>query len=198
MLRTGRLLNRLRSKIMRNIILTLAAATAALTVPAAASAQSYGNRGYAVPQDCQQSVNNNRLAGGVVGAVAGAVLGNQLAARNARPEGQVLGAVVGAVAGQAIAKGRLACDDAAYNGGYQPRRESQYRPQGYGYSNYDPRFDNRRHNNSYAYQTSYTPPRHVRQECGWGEAALRRPDGLYERQQVWMCRDHRGNWQVQN
>jgi hypothetical protein len=27
---------------------------------------------------------------------------------------------------------------------------------------------------------------------------LRRPDGLYERQQVWMCRDNRGEWQVAN
>jgi Glycine zipper 2TM domain len=183
---------------MRTFILTIAAASAALTVPAAVSAQSYGNRGYAIPQECQQSVNNNRLAGGVVGAVAGAVLGKQLAARNSRTEGQVLGAVVGAVAGQHIAKGRLACDDAAYNGGYQPRRESNYRPQNYGYSNHNQHYDDRRYNNGYAYQTSYTPPRQIRQECGWGEAALRRPDGLHERQQVWMCRDSRGQWQVQN
>lgn len=192
---------------MRTLIFSSLAAALALSAPAMASAQTYDNSypNYgAVPQDCQQSLNNNRLAGGAIGAVAGAVLGKQLAGRNARKEGTVLGAVVGAVAGSQIAKGRVACDDPVYRGyepTQRPTRQEGFRNQGYGYSNND-RFGDYQHSrrrhqdDDRAYQATYTPPVQSRQECGWGEVALRRPDGLYERQQVWMCRDNRGEWRV--
>lgn len=196
---------------MRTLIFSSLAATLALTAPAIASAQTYQNTypDYgSVPQDCQQSLNNNRLAGGAIGAVAGAVLGKQLAGRNARKEGTVLGAVVGAVAGSQIAKGRVACDDQVYRGfETNPRQERQegYRSSpSYNYSNNDRYRDYRPSRRSHdrdddrAYQATYTPPVFSRQECGWGEAALRRPDGLYERQQVWMCRNNHGAWQVVN
>jgi uncharacterized protein YcfJ len=188
---------------MRTMIFSAAAATLVLAAPAFAQAQSYGNRYTPVTQECQQSVNNNRLAGGLIGAVAGAVVGKQVAGRNARTEGQVLGAVVGAVAGSEIGKRRLACDDGAYNNA--PQRQGAYHQNSYGYNNSynNSGYTNGGYNNGYrhhhddrAYQASYTPPVATRQECGWGEAALRRPDGLYERQQVWMCRDNRGAWQV--
>ncbi|OYU75516.1 MAG: hypothetical protein CFE32_13995 [Alphaproteobacteria bacterium PA3] len=201
---------------MRTLIFSSLAATLALSAPAIASAQAYDNTypNYgAVSQECQQSLNNNRLAGGAIGAVAGAVLGKQIAGRNARKEGTVLGAVVGAVAGSQIAKGRVACDDQVYRG-YEPnqRQERQERQEGYRnqgnqsydysrndrYSDYRPSRRNHHRDDDRAYQASYTPPVVSRQECGWGEAALRRPDGLYERQQVWMCRDNRGEWQVAN
>ena len=198
---------------MRTLIFSSLAATLALSAPAIVSAQTYdnNNRNYgSVSQECQQSLNNNRLAGGAIGAVAGAVLGKQIAGRNARKEGTVLGAVVGAVAGSQIAKGRVACDDQVYRG-YEPNqrqdRQEGYRNQGYqdyGYSKDDRYVDYRpsrrghHRDDDRAYQATYTPPVVSRQECGWGEAALRRPDGLYERQQVWMCRDNRGQWQVAN
>ena len=195
---------------MRTLIFSSLAATLALSAPAVASAQTYDNtyRNHgAVSQDCQQTLNNYRLAGGAIGAVAGAVLGKQIAGRNARKEGTVLGAVVGAVAGSQIAKGRVACDDQVYRD-YEPnQRQEGYRNQGYqdyGYSRDDRYVDYRssrrghHRNDDRAYQATYTPPVASRQECGWGEAALRRPDGLYERQQVWMCRDNRGQWQVAN
>jgi outer membrane lipoprotein SlyB len=199
---------------MRKLIFSSLAATLALSAPAVAFAQTYGstNSNYApnygsVSQDCQQSLNNNRLAGGAIGAVAGAVLGKQLAGRNARKEGTVLGAVVGAVAGSQIAKGRVACDDQKYST-YEPnQRQDGYRSQGtqsFDYSRNDRQSDDRpshrnhRRDIHHAYQAFHIPPAASRQECGWGEAALRRPDGLYERQQVWMCRDNRGDWQVAN
>jgi hypothetical protein len=202
---------------MRTLIFSSLAATLALSAPAIASAQTYNNAypnygpNYgAVSQECQQSLNNNRLAGGAIGAVAGAVLGKQIAGRNARKEGTVLGAVVGAVAGSQIAKSRLACDDQVYRG-YEPNqrqeRQDGYRNQGtqsYDYSKNDRYSDyrlsrrNHHRDDDHAYRATYTPPVVSRQECGWGEAALRRPDGLYERQQVWMCRDNRGEWQVAN
>jgi hypothetical protein len=195
---------------MRTLIFSSLAATLALSAPAIASAQTYNNTypNYGpISQECQQSLNNNRLAGGAIGAVAGAVLGKQIAGRNARKEGTVLGAVVGAVAGSQIAKGRVACDDQIYRG-YEPnQRQESYRNQGtqrYDYSkndrygDYRPSRRNHHRDDDHAYRATYAAPVLSRQECGWGEAALRRPDGLYERQQVWMCRDNRGEWQVTN
>jgi hypothetical protein len=180
---------------MRTMMITIAAAAAALAAPSLASAQNYG---YAPPtQGCQQSVNNNRLAGGVIGAIGGAVLGKQIAGRNARSEGQVLGAVVGAVAGSEIGRRRVACDDYAYRGTQPAPRQSSYQNNGYGYSNYEaPRY-----NNGYqdrAYQASYSPPVQQRQQCGWGEQSVRSPSGHYQTQNVWMCQANDGNWYPAN
>jgi uncharacterized protein YcfJ len=178
---------------MRNVILSAAAAAAAFAAPALASAQNYRND-YAPPsQECQQSVNNNRLGGGAIGAVAGAVLGKQIAGRNARTEGTVLGAVVGAVAGSEIGRRRVACDDYAYRGNAPAPRQGAYRNNGYGYSNYE----NRGYNNNYqdrAYQASYRPPVSYQQQCGWGEATVRGPDGRYQSKNIWMCQGNNGQW----
>lgn len=51
-----------------------------------------------------KSVKKSANTGTVIGAVAGGVLGSQLAGHGARTEGTVLGAGVGAVAGHQIAK----------------------------------------------------------------------------------------------
>jgi hypothetical protein len=181
---------------MRTMILTIAAAAAAMSAPTLVSAQNYNN-GYAPPtQQCQQSLNNNRLAGGAIGAVAGAVLGKQIAGRNARSEGQVLGAVIGAVAGSEIGRRRVACDDYAYRGNQPAPRQSSYRPNGYGYSNYE----NQGYNNNQdrAYNASYRPPVAQRQQCGWGEQSVRSPSGHYQTQNVWMCQANDGNWYPAN
>lgn len=72
---------------MRPILSIACLAAAATTVPAAAEAA------------CQK-----RVTGTVVGAVAGGLLGNAVAARNARTEGTLLGAAVGGVAGNQLTK----------------------------------------------------------------------------------------------
>ena len=51
-----------------------------------------------------KNVKKKANKGTVIGAVAGGVLGSQLAGNGARTEGTVLGAGVGAVAGHQIAK----------------------------------------------------------------------------------------------
>jgi uncharacterized protein YcfJ len=183
---------------MRNMILSAAAAAAAFSAPALVSAQNYNN-GYAAPSEqCQQSLNNNRLAGGALGAVAGAVLGKQIAGRNARTEGQVLGAVLGAVAGSELGRRRVACDDIAYRGNQPaPRQQSSYRPNGYGYSNYD-NGDNNAPYQDRAYQASYRAPVVQRPQCGWGEQSVRSPNGHYQTQNVWMCQANDGNWYPAN
>lgn len=179
---------------MRTMILTVAAAVAALCAPTLVSAQNYG---YAPPtQGCQQSLNNNRLAGGAIGAVAGAVIGKQIAGRNSRTEGQVLGAVVGAVAGSEIGRRRVACDDYAYRGNQPAPRQSSYQSNGYGYSNYEDRGYNTHQDR--AQQASYRPPVSQRQQCGWGEQSVRSPNGRFQTQNVWMCQANDGNWYPAN
>jgi hypothetical protein len=180
---------------MRTMIFTALAATAAFVAPSLASAQNYG---YAPPtQGCQQSVNNNRLAGGVIGAIGGAVLGKQIAGRNARSEGQVLGAVVGAVAGSELGRRRVACDDYAYRGTQPAPRQSSYQNNGYGYSNYDNGYQQPQYQDR-TYNASYTPPSRYQQQCGWGQQIVRAPNGRNQSQNVWMCQANDGNWYPAN
>lgn len=184
---------------MRALNLT-ALATAALALPvvalpAMASAQSWDSS-RAISEECQQRVNNNRLVGGLIGAGVGAAAGRGLANRGNRGEGGILGAVVGAVAGSEIGRRRIACDDHAQytrdrRGAWRhdERRDDYYRGSSY---------DHRRHSSYPGHHVGYGQPVYTypvtRNECGWGEASLRRPDGLTERQQIWMCRDNRGQW----
>jgi hypothetical protein len=64
------------------------------------SAGVYGrNSSYTAPIRCN---NNSAVTAGVIGAIAGGVLGSNVAARNARTEGAVLGAVVGGGIGAAV------------------------------------------------------------------------------------------------
>lgn len=51
-----------------------------------------------------KDVKKKANKGTVIGAIAGGVLGNQVAGNGARTEGTILGAGVGAVAGHEIAK----------------------------------------------------------------------------------------------
>jgi hypothetical protein len=72
-------------------------------------ASRYGYDASATVVPCN---NNAAVGGGVIGAIAGAVLGSNVAARNARPEGAIVGGVLGAAAGSAIghAHDRYKCD----------------------------------------------------------------------------------------
>ncbi len=58
--------------------------------------------------------NNNRCrnsgtGGTIIGAVAGGLLGNEVARRGNKTEGSIIGAAVGALAGRAIDKGDSNC-----------------------------------------------------------------------------------------
>lgn len=197
---------------MRTLTLS---ASAALVLAATAAATPAAAQRYVPPgtisQECQQSLNNNRLTGAALGAGLGAVAGSNVASRGRRTEGAVLGAVLGAVAGRAVAGNRLACDDAAYN---QDRRAASYgqpqygaRDRFYNPGGYAPDYRQPAHN-PYAhgyqggyreqpYQASYAPPREVRGSCGWGEARYVTPDGGVTRQDVYMCQDRGGAWVIQ-
>ncbi len=108
----------------------IVAGVLAAVLPSAALAQ---------PPDpaCVQSNQNSKVAGTVLGAGAGALLGSVLAGRHSRGEGAVLGAVGGGVAGNVITGQR---NDPCPPGYYYPQQQPGYGPpppnNGYGQGGY--------------------------------------------------------------
>jgi hypothetical protein len=150
----------------------------------------YQGSDYQSEQDCLKKKRDRMVAGGALGAIAGAVLGSNVAGRGAKSEGGVLGAVAGAVAGGAIARSTAKCD--AYSGGYGP-----YTQDGAGYHG-DPNYDDYGLKGgpyapaSYSYDSSYG------RQCGWGEQILRDPNGRSIRESIYMCKGRDGAWRIQS
>ncbi|HZZ35234.1 MAG TPA: hypothetical protein VFE03_05880 [Caulobacteraceae bacterium] len=85
---------------------------------------SYATPGYA---PCEPARSNRALAGGLIGALAGAAIGSNVAAHGVRTEGAVLGALVGGGIGVAVGRSTVQCDTAGYYYSYNqtyPYRES--------------------------------------------------------------------------
>ena len=95
------------------------AALAATAVPTAASAQGY----YGDP--CRTERTNRGIIGGLLGAGAGVVLGNNVTGRNDRDTGRVVGGVIGGLLGSGVGRNTGACAPGAQYG---------YAPQPYGYA----------------------------------------------------------------
>jgi hypothetical protein len=95
---------------------------------------SGGGGGYSDPCRERPRNNNNAVAGGLIGALAGAALGSNVAAGGVRTEGAVLGALVGGGIGAAVGNAHsnyqsAKCDEAGYYFSYadtQPYREASY------------------------------------------------------------------------
>lgn len=117
---------------------------------------------------CQAARRNRMIAGAVIGGVAGAVLGREVAARNTRTEGTVLGGAAGAAAGAAIGRStaNAACQN-VYQQGAQNQYPNQYPTSGYG---------------GYGYGAGQTP-----QNCRWGTETVRDRNGRSVSQQVYQC-----------
>lgn len=182
------------------------ALSAALAVPSFASAQSgyYGNSdnsGYYDP--CRRSSSNRGTTGGLLGALAGAAIGSNVAARNARTEGAVLGGLVGAVAGAKIGKDSAACTPSrqAYYG------NSQYGSNGYYGNGYDNGYAQR----TYDYDRSSGYDAYDRRGdsynvsnqggvdangCTLAESPIYLPDGRVQKRFVRVCQDSQGRYQV--
>ncbi|MDB5447231.1 MAG: glycine zipper protein [Phenylobacterium sp.] len=135
-----------------------ATALALVTAGAVATpsfAQDYPGYGYGRADACQSKQHNNGTTGAVLGGIAGALIGSNLASHHGgRTGGMALGAVAGAVLGNNLgrssAKSSGACDERDYGrvayrrtqpydgGGYYG---SDYRggdDRAYRYSGYDP------------------------------------------------------------
>lgn len=129
---------------------------------------------YADP--CRSQRTTNSVAGGLIGALAGAALGSNVAAGNARTEGAVLGALVGGAAGVAIGRSTAKCDDRGYYYSYDqtiPYRESSY--------------DRARRSGRYDY--SY----YTRQRCRLAPAPI---DDGEEYRYVRVCPDSQGRYRI--
>lgn len=79
----------------------------------------YDGRGY------HSSCRDNRAAGTVFGAIAGAVIGSNLDDSGNRNDGTAIGAVLGGLAGNSIARSSNACD--AYGNYYSYNQTYEYR-----------------------------------------------------------------------
>jgi hypothetical protein len=80
-----------------------------------ASANNYGSN--LTPHEaCKTDETRGKFIGGSLGAVAGAVLGSQVAGNGARTEASVIGGLLGGLAGAGIADKRVDCDPVYPNG----------------------------------------------------------------------------------
>ena len=62
-------------------------------------------------RDCHREKSGNAVAGGLLGGIAGAVIGSNVARGGGRTGGAIIGGVGGAALGSSIAKGQAHCDD---------------------------------------------------------------------------------------
>jgi uncharacterized protein YcfJ len=142
-------------------------------------ARDYGYNASATYGDpCRQRANGNAVAGGIIGALAGAALGSNVAARNARTEGAVLGAVVGGALGANIGKSSTKCDSTGAYFTYDetiPYRESR----------------DYRGRRSGAYDYSY----YNRQRCRLAAAPVEYGDRM-EARYVRVCPDGSGRYRI--
>ena len=97
---------------MRSLV-TLASVVALtmplFAVPQVSMAQSY--RDYGGGDICQEEKHQSGNSGMVVGALVGAVVGNQIAGRHHKTAGTLIGAGAGAMVGRQVGKSRVNCKD---------------------------------------------------------------------------------------
>ncbi|GGX55759.1 hypothetical protein GCM10011309_00500 [Litorimonas cladophorae] len=137
----------LNSAAFKTAAIAMAATSIAFAMPATAHDTGYVHQ--------HQNSNNDQLLGAGIGAIAGGVLGSQLAGNGARTEGSVLGAVLGGVAGAAIVgDGNNNRGYSSHNGYYNG---GTYNPQT-GYYQGGQRVYYQQPRTSYGYATSYQQP----------------------------------------
>ncbi|MDP2260352.1 MAG: glycine zipper domain-containing protein [Caulobacter sp.] len=140
------------------------------------------NDAYAPYRDspCERRRDGNTTAGAIIGALAGAAIGSNVAASGVRTEGAVLGALVGGGVGGAIGRSSAKCDNDGY--WYSRDQTISYREAGY-----------RRGQRSgrYAYND------YSRRGCRLA-AAPTEWGGRTEYRYVRVCPDNRGRYRITN
>ena len=146
-----------------------AAVTALAPLPAAAQSRGYryeeSNRYYR--DACREEKRDRRVAGAIIGGIAGAVIGSNLDDSGNRNDGTAIGAVAGAAAGSHIGARTANCDR---HGVYWTRGQT------YGYSD------------RYYYRGSRRDDWYDRRHCRWA----RDWRGDYVR----VCPDGRGRYRI--
>jgi len=163
---------------MRGQALFAASVFALMAIATPASAQrypTYHDEHVARQEQCQQSRQNRMIGGAIIGGIAGALLGREVADRGVRGEGAGLGAVVGAAAGAGIGRATAECDTRVPEGSYDPyygQRQDGYRDGGYRESGYYGRD----------------------QDCRMGEIVTRDRRGRERVEEGLLCRGDDGRW----
>lgn len=190
--------------------------------PGAAPGPAYDTAGGHYYDGCHRDTVNRGTGGAVVGALAGAVVGSQVAASGHRTDGSLVGGVLGALIGNKVGRDSAACDDGGYAYGYGGPRPAYrtyvyrgygrpyygggyvyerrvYRSDGY----YDPRRD--------AYREGYRDGRRDgdqddemtltdqpadRDGCRLAESPVYMPNGEVQKRYVRVCPDAQGHFQV--
>ncbi len=117
----------------------------AWAVAALACAAAFAVPGLASAETCYQRTQDNQTGGALLGAVAGAAIGNGVAGHHDRGAGTVLGAVIGAAVGSSVAKDGTHCGYGYSNAGYRDTRyDNRYD------NSYDNSYDDRRYDDRYA------------------------------------------------
>jgi hypothetical protein len=124
------------------------AALMGLTTVGAAAAQSYDSRDgyYYEQQRCHAKKSTNGTAGAVLGGIAGAILGSNVAHGGGRTGGAIIGGVAGAAVGSNVGRNGTNCDARGYYynntspAGYYDRYGTYhyYNNNGYYYNNTSP------------------------------------------------------------
>lgn len=167
---------------------TVLAASLAVAQPAAAQQyRSYHDEHVATQQQCAASRQNRMLGGAVIGGLAGALLGREVADRGVRGEGALLGAVVGAAGGAAVGRSTAQCGQV--QGSYDPYYGQATDQQGRPY--YGSNDDDLAGGPDDSYGRDYGQGR---DDCRMGEQITRDPYGREYREQVLMCRGRDGVW----
>jgi hypothetical protein len=207
----------------RAALFAAAACIGLTSAPQIASAQSVGPdddaRGYqgqdgAYYDPCRREQVDRSVVGGVLGAVAGATLGNSVTHGGAKLGGAIIGGTVGAAAGAGIGHASAACgsdQSVPYAGGPPPAPaygdpayapppappppNAYIPPDDDGYAQRDDRSEYAPPPPSRDDRSAYAPPQRDDQ-CRMVEDRVFFPDGTTESSTVRACRDDRGRWRV--
>lgn len=185
----------------------------AVSVPSFAVAQpaagTYDNRGGYYYDPCRRDTTTRSTTGGIIGALAGAAIGSNLAAHHGgRTGGAALGGLAGAALGANIGKSTAACQsNGQQRQGYYDNSQRYYGSNSYdsgyyagdggGYydrSRYDDRADDR-----YSYSDRYPVAADQRADangCTLAESPIHMPDGRIQKRFVRVCPDANGRYQV--
>jgi hypothetical protein len=166
---------------------------------------------------CHRDTVNRGTGGAVVGALAGAVVGSQVAASGHRTDGSLVGGVLGALVGNKIGRDSAACDDQGYGyrrqtyygGGYRDggygygygggwRRERVYRDDGYGYrgDGYRAGYRDGRRDGERDDDLVMTDRPADQDGCRLAESPVYMPNGEVQKRYVRVCPDAQGHYQV--
>lgn len=169
------------------VAVTALAAMMAFAQPASAQYRDYHDEHVARQEQCRDSRTNRAIGGAIIGGIAGALLGREVADRGVRGEGAVVGAVVGSVAGAGVGRATANCDTRV-QGSYDPYYGQPDRRYGEGsYGEDDLRGGPYRESN-YGRRG---------EQCQPGEIISRDRRGREYREQVMMCRGRDGVWRPQ-